>query len=122
MEQENKTVDINDFKKEAKKREWKEKLEKVKQKANDGVAWVFNHPVESAGIATAVSVVLKKTLSYKQTKAEDRRRDVDFYDTRRGRHAISRRPLTRKEQIEVDRRFEAGESYIQILSDMGLLK
>lgn len=122
MEDNSKTVDIDDFKKEAQKRKWKEKLDKVKQKANDLVKWGIEHPIESMAIIGAVTSLGNKAFKYRQTRAEDTRRLVDFYDTRLGRHVLSRRPLTRHEQIEVDRRFNDGESYTQILADLGLLK
>lgn len=120
----NKTVNFDDFRKEAKKREREEKFDRyVKQPVKTVIYWAACNPIAAIGTFSAVAVPLAtKAMRVHQEHIEDRRRLVDWYDTRRGKHVMIRRPLTRKEQIEVDRRYENKESYTSIFADMELLK
>lgn len=122
--EEKKTISIDDFKRESKKRERKERINNIKAAVKDTIKWCFDHPVESVGIVTSVSLAVRRAIRYRQTKAEDRRRDIDFYDNRVGKHVKIRRKLNRREQIEVDRRYRENkdETYTNIFADMGLLK
>ena len=84
------------------------------------------HPLETltAGITVigmGVGAVKSASNAYNE-HCEKVRRDTDFYDTRTGRHVIVKRPLKTHEAVEADERFGAGESYVQIFNDMGLLK
>ena len=120
------TVNFNDFKEQINKEQLKRKVKTFAKEAKEKAGMVANycveHPVEALSIVSAASVGLNRFYKYKQTKAEDRRREVDFYDNRLGTHAIARRPLTMKEALEVERRYKNGESYKSILWDMRLMK
>ena len=121
--EDNKTVNFDDFKKEARKRKREEFVDKyVKAPIKTVGAWAAENPITALTAIGAAIPLCNKVIRYKQTKAEDKRRAVDFYDPRCGRHVIVRRPLRRTEQIEVDRRYNAGESYTHIFDDMRLLK
>lgn len=120
---EDKTVNFDDFKKEAKKRKREEFIEKyVKRPVKIVGEFAAENPVAVLTAIGAAIPLCSKVIRYKQVKAEDRRRAVDFYDPRCGRHVIVRRPLRTSEAIEVDRRYNAGESYTHIFDDMRLLK
>ena len=120
---EQKTVDINDFKKEQAKRKLNDWLDKyIIRPAKALVNWAVENPALAIGAATAMIPLANKVIRFKQYQAEDRRRATDYYDPRNGRHVYVRRPLNRSEQIEVDRRYDAGESYTKIFDDMRLLK
>ena len=120
------TVNFKDFKKEINKENLKRKAKDIydgaKKQAVKAANYCMEHPVEALSILTAVTACTNKLVRYKQTKAEDRRRQVDFYDNRLGTHAIARRPLSTKEALEVEKRYKNGESYKSILWDMRLLK
>lgn len=120
---EQKTVDINDFKKEQAKRKLKDGFDKyIIRPAKALGNWAVENPALAIGAATAMIPLANKVIRFKQYQAEDRRRATDYYDPRNGRHVYVRRPLKRSEQIEVDRRYDAGESYTRIFDDMRLLK
>ena len=116
-------VDIKDFKKEANKRKVKDTFNKyVVDPAVKVYNWTINHPYEAVAIAATFVPIATKVIRLKQTSMEDRRRAIDFYDPRVGRHVFARRPLTKSEALEVDRRYASGESYTMIFDDMRLLK
>lgn len=119
-----KYVNIDDFKKEAKRRKRKEAIEKyIKAPAYILLTWAANNPVEAVGACAALIPITSKCIKYKQMRAEDRRKAVRFYDNRSGKYVRIKRPLTVKEQVEVDRRFRLNqESYTSIFYDMGILR
>ena len=111
----NETVDIRDFKAEARKRKLKECGRKV-------LGWIQEHPVEALGAATMALGVGKKTLGVHKVKTEERRRATEFYNPRTGMYATTKRPLTAKEKAYAENRFRNGDSWTDIFSDMKLLK
>ena len=92
----------------------------TKRKANDLVDWALEHPSEALTAAAAIGGVLKVSSRTLRVFAENRRRDLDFYDPRTGRHVWAKRKPTARESVEIDRRYRAGESYEQILWEMRL--
>lgn len=123
--EEKKTVSFEEFKKQAKvedfKRGLKEGFDKYVVKPVTGVVkWGAENPMAAISILTITAGVAKKGFSYSKTRAEDNRREKDFYDPRTGRHTKARRKPTRKQRLEIDRRYANKESYETILSDMGL--
>ena len=113
---------IYEFKKESAKRKAKAVLSDAKKKADEAVRWGMDHPAEAIALAGLLVGGVKKASSAYQTHAEDRRRDIDFYDPRTGRHSKARRKLKPYEQVRVTERYNRGESYDKILYEMGLLK
>lgn len=87
-----------------------------------GAKWVSENK-EAAMAAGAIGLKLALSLnkSY-QAHKESERRDCSFYDPRKGRYTITKRKPTAREEAEIDRRYNAGESYAHILDDMRLAK
>mgnify|MGYP007069887838 CR=1 FL=1 len=52
---------------------------------------------------------------------EDRRRQTDYYDPRTGEHWYTKKPLTANQKLNLEQRYNSGESKGAILKDMGLL-
>ena len=116
------TVNMSDFKKEAFKRKVKDGFDWCKKKVDEGIAWAMEHPGEAIALATLTAGTIKKGSGSVQTVAENRRRDLDLYDPRTGSHSKMRRRPSPTEQVMIDRRYNMGESYKEILYDMGLLR
>lgn len=51
-------------------------------------------------------------------KREQRYDECDFYDPRTGEHWYTRSPLTNRQKLELERRYNAGESKGSILKSM----
>jgi hypothetical protein len=104
----------------------KTKAELAKRKAVEmfkaGAKWVGeNKELAMAGTAAGLKLVITLNKSY-QARKESERRDCSLYDPRKGRYTITRRKPTAREEAEIDRRYNAGESYAHILDDMRLAK
>ena len=52
---------------------------------------------------------------------EDRRRLCDIWDPKRGQHIYIKKPMKPNQQIEYARRYDNGETGIEILRSMGLV-
>lgn len=125
-----KTVRWDDIKRKI----WlKQTFERVKMKLKDtfefvkgiltgAILWCKNHPVKAASIASSAAYVVGKFAKIYVTHAESVRRDRDFYDPRTGRHTKARRNVKPWESAEIDRRYNQGEPYSQILRDLGLAR
>lgn len=122
MDENNKTVDIDNFKREAKIRKLKAKLEEIKNKAAD---FVTEHPTESLALATTLigsAVGLARRADRKKDLREQQRlREEYIYDRSLGSYWKTRRKLSNSEKLEIERRRRAGESLGEILRDMRLL-
>lgn len=123
--EERKTVSFDEFKRQAKTEEIKRSLKNgfdkyVVKPVTEVGKWAVNNPMTALTLATFTAGVAKKGFSYQKVKAEDKRRECDFYDPRTGRHTVARRAPNRKQRLEIDRRYANRESYEKILSDMGL--
>lgn len=119
-------VNIEDFKKEAKKRE---RIEKVKNLANGAIAFLNEHKEETAMTATAVLAghkILKEFMrnhtTNKKLKEERRHRDLEVYDHSAGCYIPLKRKMRPDELVEYASRCRNGESKTAILHDMGLIK
>ena len=116
-------VNLKDFEREQKKREFKEK---VNTKFQKGKEWIVRNkeavvtltPVVIGGITTVVKVVGKRINLRKQENLKD----LYCYDRSLGHYWALRRELTNQEWLEVDRRKKDGERLADILSDMKVLK
>ena len=125
--EEKKTVSFEDFKKDAKKKELKDRLIQLKDKAIEQgeriVKGLIEHPERAIALMSAAGLLAGKVNKIHQTNAEDRRRKRDFYDPRTGRWCTARRDLTPKEEAEIERRYKLNkESYREILYSMHILK
>ena len=114
---------MEDFKREAKRRELKEKIH---EKLQNGKEWVMRNkelvitftPIIIAGVTTVVKVVGKQSNLRKQEELKD----LYCYDRSLGHYWKLRRELSNKEWLEVDRRKKGGESLSDILESMKVLK
>lgn len=118
-----KQVNINDFKKELKRRERKEKFERTTKQVGE---WINNYkeilvvfiPIAIKGVTTVYKVVGKTRNLHKQEQLKD----LYCYDRSLGHYWKLRRELTNKEWLEIDRRKKSGERLSDILEDMRVLK
>lgn len=126
MEENEKVVDIKDFKKEERRR-------KIKEKADAAVKWckdTFNGAKEfyyenreflnAACIPVGLGIWKLISKSHKDRSERDYR-ETSIWDAKVGRWVYTRRPLRRSEQLEFDRRRMEGESVSQILASMHLI-
>ena len=122
MDENNKTVDINEFKREAKIRKIKAKVEEIKNKAVDFVA---DHPTEALALGTTLigsAVGLARRADRKKDLREQQRlREEYIYDRSLGSYWKTRRKLSNSEKLEIERRRRQGESLGEILRSMRLL-
>ena len=117
MAEEKKTVECNKIKyKVWAKNEW----EKAKAGVRYAWNWTLEHPVEAVAFAGVGLKLTDKVSKMYCAHKEDVRRERNFYDTRTGKNTKANRRPTHKQAREIDERFKRGESYISILSDMGL--
>ena len=116
-------VNMKDFKRESRKREFKEKIQ---TKIQNGKEWVMRNkeavitltPVIIGGVTTITKVVGKRVNLRKQENLKD----LYCYDRSLGHYWRLRRELTNKEWIEIDTRKKNGERLSDILSEMKVLK
>lgn len=77
----------------------------------------------AAGIAVREGVKMANSVSRRiDAKQEERHKELEIYDHSIGKWQELRRPMKLNETIEFDRRKQNGESTVQILNDMGLLR
>lgn len=111
--------------KENLKKKWWEFKHDAEIKIRSGIEWAKEHKELCAAAVPVVLGVCKEGSKYlnktKQEKllAEQRQR---IWDPRRGRFSYYRREPNRKEWEYIDREYEKGRSYREILEDLGLLK
>lgn len=118
-----KVVDIKDFERESKKREFKEKID---MKIQNGKEWFIRHketiivlaPVV-VGCSTTVFKVVGKQINLRK---QENLKDLYCYDRSLGHYWKLRRELTNKEWLEIDQRKKDGERLSDILSEMKVLK
>ena len=114
---------MDDFEKEMKKREFKEKIYAKIQK---GKEWVIRNketvliltPIVIKGLTTVTKVVGKRS----NLQKEEELKDLYCYDRSLGHYWRLRRELSNKEWLEIDRRKKAGERLSDILDEMKVLK
>lgn len=119
----NEKIEIVDFKKEAKRRERKEKFNR---KVKDAKNWVYNNkeliilfgPTLIGGVTASVKAVNKHV---KLSKEKDLK-DLYCYDRSLGHYWRLRRELTNSEWIEIDKRKNNGERLADILDELKVLK
>lgn len=119
----NNTINIEDFRKETKKREFKEKLNSKIQRGKEWFvrnreAIIYLTPIVIGGAATIAKVVGKRVNLRKQEELKD----LYCYDRSLGHYWRLRRELTNKEWLEIDQRKKNVERLSDILSEMKVLK
>lgn len=116
-------VKIEDFRKESKKRAFKEK---INAKIQNGKEWVVKNkeamitltPVVIGGLTTITKVVGKRVNLHKQESVKN----LYCYDRSLGHYWRLRRELSNREWLEIDRRKKNGERLSDILAEMKVLK
>lgn len=100
----------------------KSKIKDVKdyvvRSVKDTAHWAVENPKEAALISGILLGAKKMFFDGKERTYEDKRKT--YWDGRKQWYL--RREMTTREQLELDRRLERGESAGEILRDMGLLK
>lgn len=76
----------------------------------------------ATGVISGVCMVGKAILRNESVKAERHMKDCCIYDRSKGHWVESKRKIKNSEWLQIDQRHEEGESYTNILDDMGLLK
>lgn len=86
---------------------------------------VQEHPTESIVLATTVAsggYKLANSLIRAHQNNQERRYNMRHeYDNRTSEHWYAKRNLTTKQKLEIERRYNNGESKGQIMRSMGLL-
>lgn len=108
------------------KQKFEEFKGKIKQKFQDGKAWVVRNkeavivftPIVINGLTTVTKVVGKNINLRKQETVKN----LYCYDRSLGHYWSLRRELTNQEWLEIDRRKKNGERLADILADMRVLK
>ena len=116
-------VSMKEIKREARKRELKEKFN---AKIQNGKEWFIRNkesvialtPVVIGGLTTITKVVSKRINLAK----EEELKDLYCYDRSLGHYWQLRRELTNKEWLEIDKRKKNGERLSDILDEMKVLK
>lgn len=117
------TVNIEDFKKEYRKREFKAKMYSYYR---DVEQWfirnketvIYLTPIIVGG-CTTIAKVVGKTIN---NKKEESLKNLYCYDRSLGHYWRLRRELTNREWLEIDNRKKNGERLADILSEMKVLK
>lgn len=121
------TVNFEDFKKESKRREFKEKMKETTSRAyNKTKDFCINNkeivvPI-AITLATGAVKLGKLAMKSKNLNKEERLKEEYCYDRSLGHYWALRRPLSNKEWLEIDSRKRNGERLSDILSEMKVLK
>jgi hypothetical protein len=119
----NEKVEIVDFKKEAKRRERKEKFNRKVKEATD---WVSANKeivllVGPTLIGAATAGVKAASRHSKQKKEKDLK-ELYCYDRSLGHYWKLRRELSNAEWVDIDKRKKNGERLADILDELKVLK
>ena len=120
------TINIDDFRKESKKREFKEK---VKEKASNAYQKTKAFCIHNREIVIPVAITLstglvkisKMAVKSKNLKKKEQLKEEYCYDRSLGHYWKLRRPLTNNEWLEIDQRKRDGERLSDILAELKVL-
>lgn len=120
-----KNVTMEDFKKESKRRERKEKMDKfitnVLSKAEEHKEEIaFLTPVVIAGIG-GITKVTKQIIRNRNLSKEEELKTLYCYDRSLGHYWKLKRPLSNNDWVQINDRRKRGESLADILSSMKVL-
>ena len=124
-------INFEEFKKDLKvqkAKNWvKEKVDSGKRKVKKTYEEWKPFLYENRGIITTAAVgagikLVRDGYRRNKQKREEFVRDTRFYDRRTDSYTYTRKPLSKKQALELDRRYREGENKREILFDMGLLK
>lgn len=109
------------FKVELAKRKIKNGVNKVVDKTKSAVEWGLEHKEIVIPVIVAVGGTAKKAAGAHKVHEEQKERLTRFYDPRKRTYTYTKRIPKNKELLELERRYENGESYREILTDMNLV-
>lgn len=114
---------FEDFKKESKKRAFKEKAKRSFQKGKELIsenkeAIIAATPIVVGGLATTMKLLNKRHNLREQKDLKN----LYCYDRSLGHYWRLRRELSNKEWLEIDKRKKNGERLSDILAEMRVLK
>lgn len=116
-------VNFDDFRKEAKKRAFKDK---IKSKIQKGGEWVVQNKEMAMTAATViiggVTGISKFVTKRSNLNKQEKLKDLYCYDRSLGHYWKLRRELTNDEWLEIDQRKKNGERLSDILSELKVLK
>lgn len=112
--------------KEDKQYRIREKLDEIREKAEEILSatfmFIMDHPREAAAIASVAVFGARKIDKYIDIHRETKLRNSMIYDRSLGMYWETKRPLTTNQRLVIETRHKGGEPYGKILSDMRLLK
>lgn len=118
------TVDNRSFK-EKFKDFWRRGKNKVGETVDKGKKFAGEHKEEIAVFAILFGPGLVKlmntALRARMQMREDRYDECNYYDPRTGEHWYTRKPLTSRQKLNLETRYNNGESKGEILRSMGML-
>lgn len=112
------------------KRTFKEKCNdiraRIRCKWEDFKYFCYENKEMVAAVLIVLIPALSKTVSSSArayaAHREDVRRKTDYFDPRTSEHWFTKRPLSASEKLELEKRYNEGESKGEILDSMRLLK
>jgi ABC-type nitrate/sulfonate/bicarbonate transport system substrate-binding protein len=114
-----------ELKKLKKKAERREKYDRFKQKLNQAWTWCIDNPEKAIPIGVAVGGGIAKgakTISrHAKLKEERELKDLYIYDRSTGFYWKLKKPLTSRQQMEINLRKTNGEKLGDILNSMRVL-
>lgn len=116
-------VEIVDFEKEKRRKEFKEKIQSKVRRAKYWVmankeTVIYLTPIVIGGVTSVVKVVGR----YVNTRKRETVKNLYCYDRSLGHYWRLRRELSNREWLEIDKRKKNGERLADILSEMRVLK
>lgn len=107
------------------KQKWHDFKGEVREKWNKFIAYAKENPDTVAGVLIVaipiIGRVLLALIRYLRDYYNDRRDKTDYYDPRTGEHWYTKRPLNSRQKLNLEERYNRGESKGKILHDMNML-
>lgn len=111
--------------KEELKKKWWEFKHDAEIKIRSGINWAKEHKEFCAVAVPVTAKILESGFKYAKKSKQERlveEQRLRLWDPRKGRFSYYRRKLSNSEWDYIDREYEKGRSYREILDEMGLLK
>lgn len=107
------------------KKKWWEFKHDAEIKIRSGINWAKEHKEICISGAIVGERILSSVVKYAKKSKQERlveEQRLRLWDPRKGRFSYYRRKLSNNEWDYIDREYEKGRSYREILDEMGLLK
>lgn len=96
--------------------------DRLKAKAKEVLDKAMEHKAEIVAIGSATAIGVRKLTKFVGNRKEAYDKSHRFYDYSLHRWCETKRPLTKKEDLQYKERLNNGEHPFEILKDMDLLK